>query len=43
MDEIYQFIKAPENSKKVYVVFVIIGIGMIANLIKRVMDEIRKK
>ncbi|MCY6370814.1 hypothetical protein [Clostridium ganghwense] len=43
MDKILQFINNPANKKKVYIVFVLIGLGLIFNTIKRVIDELNRK
>lgn len=43
MDKLFQFLNNPANKEKLYVLFVAIGIGMIFNTIKRVMDEIKRR
>lgn len=43
MDKIFQFINDPANSKKIYILFVLIGLGFVGNLVKRVMNEIKRK
>ncbi len=43
MDKLFQFLNNPDNKEKLYVLFVVIGIGMIFNTIKRVMDEIKRR
>lgn len=43
MDEILKFVNDPANAKKVYTVLVLVGLGLIANTVKRVIDEIKRK
>lgn len=43
MDKIFQFLNNSANKEKLYVLFVVIGIGMIFNTIKRVIDEMKRR
>lgn len=43
MEKVFQFLNNPANKGKLYVLFVVIGIGMIFNTIKRVIDEIKRR
>lgn len=43
MDKIFEFINNPANTNIIYIVFIVVGLGLIGNTIKRVMDEIKRK
>jgi len=43
MNKLFEFINDPANAKKIYILFVLIGLGFIGNLVKRVLNEIKRK
>ncbi|MCY6484687.1 hypothetical protein OW763_10075 [Clostridium aestuarii] len=43
MDKILEFINNPANNKDIYFLFVLIGLGILFNTIKKVIDEIKNK
>jgi len=43
MDKLFEFINNPANAKIIYILFLLIGLGFIGNLVKRIMNEIKRK
>ncbi|MCY6957684.1 hypothetical protein [Clostridium brassicae] len=43
MEKFFQYLNNPNNKEKIYIFFVVVGLGLITKTIKRIMDEIKKK
>ncbi|GAA0179175.1 hypothetical protein SH2C18_20910 [Clostridium sediminicola] len=43
LDDLYEFLKNPSNSKIIYLIFILFGLGLLSKIIKRILDEIKNK